>query len=616
MDVIKNQDFELGTCRDTFNGTVYNEIEVPQNWIAWWSESDGFYRPEMKVISNIPPYTNPKRINTGNKSLMFFGFYKKIKAGLYQQITVPTNSKVTVAVYAHSWYSMRDDPTKSEWLDNGVWRTIQDGADGFNLSVGIDISGNTDPFSNDIIWKTENYYSGFKEISLEVENVSGTVTLFLKGEADNPFKHCDCYFDTSEVSIEPISQNCHCPRLEYERTYHLLAQNAPLWASKLVNGIAYPVRGTMGYSPDDAGIGPNFRNVIAYYHNKNAFNYSELESFFNEYYPGVNLSRVNLYEEEPDPIEPPTGSIPHPTNNYIGLHAGEPWSKWNSYITQGKPNVAKCFSLGFALDTKRMALPGTLVVWRKFSDDYVDSVPPLYDNALKLVNYYDAEIQTAANNMGLSRDALLQQMDGIVIESVNEKIPTFNVPQLQNVVEFDRIFCELVKQKFNGHLRPGILIAAIGNPYETEVQYMLPAVRAAIANNGLIGYHSYWTSNETDNGQWLVEKWPYHAGRWAEWDKVFNASGLYPEYYFGEGGIVYSTDGNNFNSGKGWRSCGNFDKYLEQIKTFNNKIIEWNATHNGRCYGLTVFHYGNWGWDNFKLGDGDVDTLTNWAKTV
>lgn len=614
--MIQNADFELGTCRDTFNGTQWGEIDVPQNWVAWWSESDGFYRPEMKVINKVAPYLNPLRINTGNKALQFFGFYKKIKAGLYQQITVPSNSKITFTTYAHSWYSQRDNAAKSEWQDSqGNWHTIYDGNDGFNLSVGIDTTGNTDPFSTDIIWKTQHYYEGYGEISLTLE-CSGTITLFLKGEADYPFKHCDCYFDSNSLVIEQAQQNCNCPRIEYEKTFHLLPQDAPLWASKQVNGITYPLKGTMGYSPDEAGIGPDVRNVVSYWPTENAWNDGELESFFEQFYPGVNLTRVNLYDEIPAPIEPPTTDIQHPSNNYVGLHMGEPWPKWDTYLTTAKPNVAKCFSLGFALQAKQLAQPGTLIVWRKHSDDYVDCVAPFYDNALKLANYYDAEIQTTANNIGITRNELLQLMDGIVIESLNEKIPTFNEQQINKAVEFDRIFCELVKERFNGHLRPGVLTAAIGNPHETEVHLLIPAVEAAIANNGLVGYHSYWTSNETDNGQWLTEKWQYHAGRWTEWDKVFTAQGLYPEYYLGEGGIVYSTDGNNFNSGKGWRSCGSFDKYLAQINTFNSKLIEWNSTHNNRCYGLTVFHYGNWGWDNFKLGEGDISTITDWAKTL
>jgi hypothetical protein len=613
INLLKNQDFELGTCRDTFNGTVYNEIEVPQDWVAWWSEADGFYRPEMKVISAVAPYLDPPRINTGQKSLTFFGFYKKIKAGLYQQITVPNNSKLTFTISAHSWYSMRDNPAKSEWFDDS-WHTIKDGDDGFNLSIGIDTTGNTDPFSSEIVWKTEHYYNGFNAIQLEII-ASGLITLFIKGESDNPFKHCDCYFDTANLVVESLQTNCICPRIDYERTYHLLPQAAPLWAAEEVSRIAYKTRGTMGYSPDDAGIGPITRNVVAYYTTPNTWLNNELELFFEQFYPGINLTRVNLYSD-PDPVEPPTINIQHPSNNYIGLHAGEPWAKWNYYTTQAKPNVAKCFSLGFALDTKQKALPGTLVVWRKHSDSYVDCVAPFYDNALKLVDYYDSEVKTAAKNMGISRDVLLEQMDGIVIESLNEKIPTFNEQQINKAVEFDRIFCELVKQKFNGHLRPAVLTAAIGNPHETEVHLLIPAVEAAIANNGLIGYHSYWTSNQNDNGEWLTEKWKFHAGRWTEWDKVFNEAGLYPEYYLGEGGIVYSNDGNDFNSGKGWRSCGSFDKYLAQINTFNSKVIEWNSTHNNRCYGLTVFHYGNWGWDNFKLGDGDITTLTNWAKLL
>ena len=101
-----------------------------------------------------------------------------------------------------------------------------------------------------------------------------------------------------------------------------------------------------------------------------------------------------------------------------------------------------------------------------------------------------------------------------------------------------------------------------------------------------------------------------------EWDKEFVARGLYPRYALGEGGIVYASEGTNFNSGLGWKSCGSFENYLVDIDRWNERVREWNAEHANRCAGLTLFGYGNWGWSDFELGDGEVRILINWSRTL
>lgn len=613
---IKNPDFENETSRETFNGQQFPELEGPDGWIMWWIENGDFKRPEMKVIHNQPPYIDPQRVYSENKALQFFGFYKRVKAGYYQQVNVGNAQKVTFSIYVHAWYSMRDNAHKSEWQDSsGQWHTITNGNNGFTISIGIDKNGGTDPLNGNIVWKSENIYDTYSQILLTVDNIQNeTITVFIKGEADFPFKHCDCYVDLASLELhQNQSCNCICPEFEYEKTYHLLPQNAPLWAAKQVSGITYPTKGTMGYSTGDAGIGPQVRNVVAYWPDENAWQQGELEQFFNEKYPGVNLTHVLLYDTtnppNPDPDPEPPKEIELRSNNKIGLHSGYQKSGWDSYLQQALPTIQKCFSCGFALEAKQKA-PNALIVWRRHSDNDVQC----YEPAQKLVDLYDTELTLTAQGLNLTREQLLDALDGIVIESLNEQIPTHNINQLQCAVNFDKDFCYAVKQKFNGKLRPGILTAAIGNPHETEVHYMIPAVQAAIETNGILGPHSYWTANS--NQDYLIEHWKYHAGRFTEWDKVFNENGLYPEYFLGEGGIVFSTTGTDFHSGKGWKSCGSFEKYLDSISQFNELITQWNSSHNNRCHGITLFGYGNWGWDDFEIGAGDLELLKSWALTI
>jgi hypothetical protein len=145
---------------------------------------------------------------------------------------------------------------------------------------------------------------------------------------------------------------------------------------------------------------------------------------------------------------------------------------------------------------------------------------------------------------------------------------------------------------------------------------LLPAARAAYELGGALGYHAYWTANRERSFLTSPDHWPYHAGRWMEWDKVFRADGIYPRYVATEGGIVYAPDGVTFNSGRGWKSCGSFERYLEDLAEYNRRVRAWNAEHANRCFGIHIFCYAQYGWGDFELGDGEVDLLIDWSKTL
>lgn len=613
--MIQNGNFENGWWRKTHTGQEFGEIFVPQDWTAYWVDGVDIYRPEMKVIPKQPPFLDPPRIQSGQYALQYFKQWGLISAGIYQQINVPQDGILTVTAFAHAWYSMRDDAHKSEWQDdNGNWHTIHNGDDGVNLMLGVG-AGNPDPWSNQIQWFTQHYYDAYEQIRAEVGVNAGNVTIYLRATNDHPFKHVDIYWDNVNASLQPLVAECYGePREQYNRTYWLLPQNSTQEDLTEVAVLAYPSRGTVGFSADDAGIGDlQNKSVNIIHNNENDWDEPEIEDFFETYYPGTMIEHIYRYDNNPPPTNPPPTNPPDVTlrsNNLIGLHSGYAKERWDEYLTQALPTVQKCFSCGFALEAKSLA-QDALVVWRRYSDHDVDLDLPLYDSANKLVDFYEAEIRTTANNLGISYEGLLQLIDGIVIESLNEKIPTFAVPELQKAVEFDVHFCNIVKQRFGGYLRPGVLTAAIGNPHETEVQYLLPAAIAAIENNGLLAYHAYWTANEHQD--YLEEKWQWHAGRWTEWDKYFVSQGYYPQYYLGEGGIVYSNTGNDFHSGKGWKSCGSFEDYLTSLDRFNQLCNTWNLQNNNRCHGLTVFGYGNWGWDDFEIGEGDLLLLRDKA---
>ncbi len=206
-----------------------------------------------------------------------------------------------------------------------------------------------------------------------------------------------------------------------------------------------------------------------------------------------------------------------------------------------------------------------------------------------------------------------------MIESINEVVPSGTEatgaihPRIPLAVEFDLHFEELVRQMFGGLVGAGLLTVAVGNPGRHEVGLLKPIAKVCHEHRqNKIAYHAYWPSNRIDakvrarEDLALVKTWPYFAGRWAEWDKVFNQHGYYPEYYFGEAGICFAEDLVSMHWGKGWKSCGSIEDYLFQLNVFDNLIAEWNAAHGNRAHGATIFTYGGWSWDDFDFNEGDI----------
>lgn len=309
----------------------------------------------------------------------------------------------------------------------------------------------------------------------------------------------------------------------------------------------------------------------------------------------------------PTPPEPPV--LPLRSNNLISLHSGEPRPGWDTYWHESGANAMKVFSAGFAMQARQVVPdPNAVVIWRKHSD-YIVSVN---DDPVKLVDRYSEEIAALCQNTGLTEEQVIDAISGV--ESLNEEIPTFNLIQLRKAVAFDVGFAEKLHQRYGDGLRPLLLNVAVGNPHETEVIELLPAAEASVTYGGWLGYHAYWTSNE--HRTFITDYWDYHAGRWMRWDDVFRANGVFPRYLLSEGGIVYAHDGLAFNSGLGWKACGDFPTYLQQMDTFMSLVQAWNRVHNNRAVALTLFAYGNWGWDSFDLGEGNIPLLlahsANW----
>ena len=606
------------------DGVPIPEITTVGGWTPFWREvpDDTIYRPEMEVIDAVAPYLDPPRTN-GERGLKIHKLYSRHDAGYFKQYIIPAGlASLSAQLGGHAWYSQRDNADVSEYKDeHDAWHQIIDFQPGMTLWIGTDAAGGTDPWADTVQWNYGSFYDGHGMVqSGTVFNPSSLITLFIRSFVDNPFKHADMYFSNvwlngySDDPEEPEPPTPE-PEVEYEVVVNLLPQDATKAEKAYVLDLVHESRQTILQSADDAA-----RLVAAGAPGSRVKVWDEYRfpNNLGEWLLGKGVDCIEYWmlpsDSGPTP-EPPPDPEPQYTlrsNNLIGLHSGFTKAQSFPYILNSGTTIQKFFSAGDAYEAAKIA-PGIVSVWRKYVGNEQGRIwqePTIRESAAWYLQQYTAEIETARTNMGLTLAQFLERR--IALESLNETIPTNNESVLRDAVEFDVHFCELAHERYGDAIDTVLLCGAIGNPHESEVPLLLPAAKIAAQWEDFIGYHAYWTANE--HRSFLDRHWFYHAGRWAEWDTYFRSQGVYPRYASGEGGIVYAWDGQSFDSGRGWRACGSFERYLADIDAFNSKCLAWNMCHGNRFAGLTLFGYANWGWDNFELGDGEVILLNEWAQ--
>jgi len=342
-NLLKNASFEGEWWRKTYTDQEFGEIFVPKYWVAFWKEGGpiphdpnnriGYGRPEMHVIKREPPFLDPLRVRDGNQSLKYFTFYRIHDAGVFQRVEegIKAGHKVRATAWAHAWSSSKDDPHVSDGPGRGAFFALagtqdNDGIRNFVFEIGIDPQGGTDPWSDGIVWgKGAHIYNEFAEVpAAETVAQGSAVTVFLRSKVLWPFKHCDTYWDSAELtvvgaketapvpkppgptagpaptpetpSVEPAPKPAEStgfvpPRQEYVRNYLLLPPNVDrTWIQAVLDSGAWErYRWTIGVSADDAGMGPSDRRVLAV--NPHLWP-TDLREFLETYYPGAKYRFV------------------------------------------------------------------------------------------------------------------------------------------------------------------------------------------------------------------------------------------------------------------------------------------------------------------------------------
>ncbi len=182
-----NSGFEEG-----FSERGAGEVTVANGWQPWWQqgpfENDGYnHRPEYKAED--AARFGRRRVRNGNWAQKMFNTYSTHHAGLRQQINVPAGSVVTLQAWGQAWSSGEDDANVSK-------------GGAYALSVGIDPTGGTDFNSGNIAWSPRSSaLDQWVELKVQARAQAGTVTLYLRGDAEYRLKHNDAYFDDVCVTV-------------------------------------------------------------------------------------------------------------------------------------------------------------------------------------------------------------------------------------------------------------------------------------------------------------------------------------------------------------------------------------------------------------------------------
>jgi len=201
---LQNGSFEGGYSywRDPAIDFVHDSVEVPDGWVFFWDAS--LYKlPEVRVIRDEVPYREPPRIYSGTQALRWFTLYSNGDIGIYQQVPAEIGHLYRAQGFAHVWYSQFDDASLSQYEDqDGSARTIPDGDPGMEVMIGIDPTGGQNPWSEDVVWTSENIYDEYGRVTVQAMAEAPTVTVFIRAHTLYPFKHTDAYWD--EISLEVL----------------------------------------------------------------------------------------------------------------------------------------------------------------------------------------------------------------------------------------------------------------------------------------------------------------------------------------------------------------------------------------------------------------------------
>jgi hypothetical protein len=619
-------------------------IFTPPDWTVWFRQQQGTWaQPECRDAWA----KDPDRMHSGEKGFLVFTFYRKHDAGLMQQVNVERGTRLRFSAWAHAWSNHQDlaHPDRFPNPDNPRWSegagsdsffalpedVTVDALRNFTFWVGIDPTGDTNPFADTVVWgQGAHIYNVFHKVpAVEAEAQSDVVTVFLRSTTLWAFKHNDAYWDDAQLVVVPVDDDDGDREPDQDRLegvvrepYHRVCSVIPEGATeeqavRIFRDAWRRGKETVGSSYDDAMMGPGLFSRTANLYGIPPSDQDNFLAFRDEYYPGVqiNFSPVpdteepGTAEEQKKPDVEPLATV----GELVTLHIQSPEEGWLEYVARVRPRWIKLLENFDAAQDVKAASPDTRVLVRHF----VQNQQPFIDNPNK---------STAARRfLDLFWGSIEANAEWIdAVEGLNEAVATGDTEGIKKTVAFEVALSEEVAARDIG-VRVCLLNPGVGNPdHGEETKLLLPAARAAVRNGHYLGYHPYWPA--TPNRDWLESAWPHYAGRsLVSWDPVFAEAGLKPRYLFTESGPIGASvtpEGKpvHLMATEGWRSgaClnGDWNRCMEQILTFRRLVAEWNDDNDDRAEAAMLFSSGGqgWGWDRFQYLKPEFEALVEVLK--
>lgn len=214
-------------------------IFVPPHWVFWFRHDPGKWdQPEGRDAHKVH---DTRRVKSGAKAYVYFTFFRRHDAGLYQQVQVEPGTSLRLTAWGHAWSNTNIEGHESCFergrcscgvgeraafflegeappLSGDPWN---DAIQNFSFYVGIDPTGGTDPLADTVVWgRGAHIYNEHAQVpAVEAVAQGNTVTVFLRSRTMWSFKHNDAYWDDvelvstdgGEVVVPPEARLSHRP---------------------------------------------------------------------------------------------------------------------------------------------------------------------------------------------------------------------------------------------------------------------------------------------------------------------------------------------------------------------------------------------------------------------
>ncbi|HEY4689305.1 MAG TPA: LysM peptidoglycan-binding domain-containing protein [Anaerolineae bacterium] len=182
VNLLQNPSFEDES--DAWDG--YREVRTSKGWRAWWMEREGdvgyiLRRPECKSAHH---FVFANRVKSGEYAQQCFTSFGTHDMGLYQQVKVKSGQVLLFSIWTQVWSTSTGNPDVSELPGN------------VRVSIGIDPTGGSDPFSPIVHWSPEiEAYDRWHFQFVQEVAQSDVVTVFTRSRAEFAVRNNDVYWD-------------------------------------------------------------------------------------------------------------------------------------------------------------------------------------------------------------------------------------------------------------------------------------------------------------------------------------------------------------------------------------------------------------------------------------